>query len=182
MFHIDQENLATKLPQENFYRAVGAVRSQGVELEAHVQLTDSLKVLGSYTYTDIEYSKSMISTLDGVTENKGNSPTQAPEQMASVWADYSLRQGALDGLRLGGGVRYVGYSWADAENTMKVPSYTLVDASVGYDLGKVGLKGLDVRLNANNLTNETYIASCASLDFCYMGEERNVAATVSYQF
>ncbi|MNF40132.1 Ferrichrome-iron receptor precursor [compost metagenome] len=182
VFHIDQENLATKLPQENFYRAVGAVRSQGVELEAHVQLTDSLKVLGSYTYTDIEYSKSMISTLDGVTENKGNSPTQAPEQMASVWADYSLRQGALDGLRLGGGVRYVGYSWADAENTMKVPSYTLVDASVGYDLGKVGLKGLDVRLNANNLTNETYIASCASLDFCYMGEERNVAATVSYQF
>ncbi|MND50102.1 Ferrichrome-iron receptor precursor [compost metagenome] len=182
VFHIDQENLATKLPQENFYRAVGAVRSQGVELEAHVQLTDSLKVLGSYTYTDIEYSKSMISTLDGVTENKGNSPTQAPEQMASVWADYSLRQGALDGLRLGGGIRYVGYSWADAENTMKVPSYTLVDASVGYDLGKVGLKGLDVRLNANNLTNETYIASCASLDFCYMGEERNVAATVSYQF
>lgn len=182
VFHIDQENLATKLPQENFYRAVGAVRSQGVELEAHVQLTDSLKVLGSYTYTDIEYSKSMISTLDGVTENKGNSPTQAPEQMASVWADYSLRQGALDGLRLGGGVRYVGYSWADAENSMKVPSYTLVDASVGYDLGKLGLTGLDVRLNANNLTNETYIASCASLDFCYMGEERNVSATVSYQF
>ncbi len=52
----------------------------------------------------------------------------------------------------------------------------------GYDLGKVGLKGVDVRLNANNLTNETYVASCASLSYCYMGEERNVAATVSYQF
>ncbi|WP_408733441.1 TonB-dependent siderophore receptor [Pseudomonas sp. LS1212] len=182
IFRIDQENLASKLPQENFYRAIGAVRSQGLELEAHVQVTDNLRVLGSYTYTDIEYSKSMISTLDGVTQNKGNSPTQAPEQMASVWADYAFNQGALDGLRLGGGVRYVGYSWADAENTMKVPAYTLVDASVGYDLGKVGLKGVDVRLNANNLTNETYIASCASLDFCYMGEERNVSATVSYQF
>ncbi|WP_157789385.1 TonB-dependent receptor, partial [Pseudomonas tolaasii] len=44
------------------------------------------------------------------------------------------------------------------------------------------LKGVDVRLNANNLTNETYIASCASLNFCYLGEERNVSATVSYQF
>ncbi|MNV51153.1 Ferrichrome-iron receptor precursor [compost metagenome] len=185
LFRIDQENLATKLPQENFYRAVGAVRSQGLELEAHTQLTDNLKVLGSYTFTDIEYSKSMISTLStdtDVIENKGNSPTQAPRHMASLWADYAFNAGALDGLRLGGGVRYVGYSWADAENTMKVPSYTLFDASIGYDLGKVGLKGVDVRLNANNLTDESYIASCASLSFCYMGEERNVAATVSYQF
>ncbi|SDZ63347.1 TonB-dependent siderophore receptor [Pseudomonas sp. NFIX28] len=185
LFRIDQENLATKLPQENFYRAVGAVRSQGLELEAHMQLNDNLKLLGSYTFTDIEYSKSMISTLSTATdiiENKGNSPTQAPRHMASLWADYKFDSGSLDGLRLGGGVRYVGYSWADAENTMKVPSYTLFDASVGYDLGKVGLKGVDVRLNANNLTNESYIASCASLSFCYMGEERNVAATVSYQF
>ncbi|AUG38434.1 TonB-dependent siderophore receptor [Pseudomonas chlororaphis] len=185
LFRIDQENLATKLPQENFYRAVGAVRSQGLELEAHMQLNDNFKVLGSYTFTDIEYSKSMISTLSTATdiiENKGNSPTQAPRHMASLWADYKFDSGSLDGLRLGGGVRYVGYSWADAENTMKVPSYTLFDASIGYDLGKVGLKGVDVRLNANNLTNESYIASCASLSFCYMGEERNVAATVSYQF
>ncbi|AZD96032.1 TonB-dependent siderophore receptor [Pseudomonas chlororaphis] len=185
LFRIDQENLATKLPQENFYRAVGAVRSQGLELEAHLQLNDNLKLLGSYTFTDIEYSKSMSSTLSTATdiiENKGNSPTQAPRHMASLWADYKFDSGSLDGLRLGGGVRYVGYSWADAENTMKVPSYTLFDASIGYDLGKVGLKGVDVRLNANNLTNESYIASCASLSFCYMGEERNVAATVSYQF
>ncbi|WP_338474099.1 TonB-dependent siderophore receptor [Pseudomonas sp. MS646] len=185
LFRIDQENLATKLPQENFYRAVGAVRSQGLELEAHLQLTEQLKVLGSYTFTDIEYSKSMISTLSSaadIIENKGNSPTQAPRHMASLWADYRFDSGALDGLRLGGGVRYVGYSWADAENTTKVPSYTLFDASVGYDLGKVGLKGVDVRLNANNLTNENYVASCASLSYCYLGEERNVAATVSYRF
>ena len=185
VFRIDQENLASKLPQENFYRAVGAVRSQGLELEAHMQLSDQLKILGSYTFTDIEYSKSMVSTLSTATqiiENQGNSPTQAPRHMASLWADYTFDNAALDGLRLGGGVRYVGYSWADAENTLKVPAYTLFDASIGYDLGKVGLKGVDVRLNANNLTNESYVASCASLNFCYLGEERNVAATVSYQF
>ncbi|MCI8208668.1 ferrioxamine B receptor [Pseudomonas sp. S25] len=185
VFRIDQENLASKLPQENFYRPIGAVRSQGLELEGHMQLTANFKVLGSYTLTDIEYSKSMISTLSTATniiENKGNSPTQAPKHMASLWGDYAFNSGALDGLRLGAGVRYVGYSWADAENTMKVPSYTLFDASVGYDLSKVGLKGVDVRVNANNLTNESYVASCASLSYCYLGEERNVSATVSYNF
>ncbi|UXA41158.1 TonB-dependent siderophore receptor [Pseudomonas juntendi] len=182
VFRIEQENLASKQPNEDFYRAVGQVRSQGLELEAHVQLSDSLKLLGGYTFTDIEYSKSMPSLVSGNLDNKGNSPTQAPKQMLSLWADYNFHQGALDGLRLGGGVRYVGYSWVDAENSMKVPSYTLFDASVGYDLGKVGLTGVDVRLNANNLTNESYITSCASLNYCYMGEERNVSATLSYQF
>lgn len=182
VFRIEQENLASKQPNEEFYRAVGEVRSQGLELEAHVQVTDNLKLLGGYTFTDIEYAKSMPSVVTPTLDNKGNSPTQAPKQMFSLWADYNFRQGALDGLRLGGGLRYVGYSWVDSENSMKVPSYTLFDASIGYDLGKVGLKGVDLRLNANNLTNERYIASCASLNYCYMGEERNVSATVSYQF
>lgn len=182
VFRIEQENLASKQPDEEFYRAVGEVRSQGLELEAHVQVTDNLKLIGGYTYTDVEYTKAMPSLVTPGVNNKGNAPTQAPEQMYSLWADYNFNQGSLDGLRLGGGVRYVGYSWVDAENSMKVPSYTLFDASIGYDLGKVGLKGMDVRLNANNLTNESYVASCASLNYCYMGEERNVSATVSYQF
>ncbi len=53
LFHITQENVASKEPQDNFYTSVGEVRSQGLELEAHTQLSDNLKLLGSYTYTDI---------------------------------------------------------------------------------------------------------------------------------
>lgn len=63
-----------------------------------------------------------------------------------------------------------------------MPSYTLVDALIGFDLGKVGLPGMDLALNANNLLDEDYVASCYSLDFCYFGEQRNVTATLSYQF
>ncbi|WP_265298034.1 TonB-dependent receptor, partial [Pseudomonas aeruginosa] len=44
------------------------------------------------------------------------------------------------------------------------PDYTLVDARIGYDLGKLGLKGLDVSLNANNLLDKDYVASCYSHD------------------
>lgn len=115
VFRIEQENLASKQPDEEFYRAVGEVRSQGLELEAHVQVTDNLKLIGGYTYTDVEYTKAMPSLVTPGVDNKGNAPTQAPEQMYSLWADYNFNQGSLDGLRLGGGVRYVGYSWVDAE-------------------------------------------------------------------
>lgn len=151
------------------------MRSQGLELEANTQVTRNFKVLASYTFTDITYSRS----LDGT---QGNTPNQAPRHMASIWGEYGFDAGALDGLRTGLGARYVGQSWADRANTLHVPSYTLIDALVGYDLGKVGLAGMDISLNANNLLDEDYIASCYSLDYCYFGEQRNVTATLSYQF
>ncbi|WP_313477927.1 TonB-dependent siderophore receptor [Stutzerimonas kunmingensis] len=182
LFHIEQENLASKLPDENFFRPVGAVRFQGLELEARLQVTESLRLLGSYTFTDIEYSKSVFSAVDSTLDNKGNTPTQSVRHMASLWADYRFVD-RLAGLSTGAGIRYVGKSWADAENTQRIPSYTLFDAAIGYDLANVGLPGAEVRLNANNLTDKRYVAACgSSLNYCYMGEERNVTATVSYEF
>ncbi|WP_313054373.1 TonB-dependent siderophore receptor [Pseudomonas lopnurensis] len=183
LFHIEQENLASKLPNEDFFRPIGAVRSQGLELEARLQVTDSLRLLGSYTFTDIEYSKSVFSAVDDTLDNKGNTPTQSVRHMASIWADYRFIGDSLEGLSTGAGIRYVGKSWADAENTQRVPSYTLFDASIGYDFARVGLDGVGVRLNANNLTDKRYVAGCgSSLNYCYLGEERNITATVSYEF
>jgi iron complex outermembrane receptor protein len=184
LFDIRQQNVATKLANESFYRNVGEVQSRGVELEGRVQLTDDLRLLGSYTYTDVEYSKSYFSAdiNQVVTDVKGNTPAQAPEHMASLWADYRFDQGALAGLGAGLGVRYVGKSWADAENSVHVPSYTLWDALLSYDLSQVGLQGTSVRLNANNLLDERYVASCGNLNYCYYGEERNVMATITQEF
>ncbi|TWI53807.1 iron complex outermembrane receptor protein [Pseudomonas duriflava] len=175
VFHIVQENLATKLANEQYYRAVGEVRSQGFELEAHMQVTDNFRVLGSYTFADVEYVKSEDGT-------EGNTPNVAPRHMASVWGDYTFNEGTLRGLSFGAGSRFVSKSWADPANTQRIPAYTLFDASVGYDLSNVGLKGMDIRVNANNLTDKEYIAACNSLSYCYYGEERNVTATVSYKF
>ncbi|RRV71606.1 TonB-dependent siderophore receptor [Stutzerimonas stutzeri] len=184
LFHISQENVATKQASEDFYRNAGEVESQGVELEGRVHLTENLRVLGSYTYTEVEYTKPYFNrAADNITRNvKGNTPAQTPEHMASLWADYRFTAGGLAGLSAGLGVRYMGKSWADAENTVHVPSYTLYDASLSYDLGQVGMKGTEVRLNANNLTDESYVASCGSLNFCYYGAERSVTATISHEF
>jgi iron complex outermembrane receptor protein len=184
VFQINQENVATKLANEDFYRNAGEVESKGIELEGRLHITDSLRLLGSYTYTKVEYAKSYFSTdINRVeTDVKGNTPSQTPKHMASLWADYRFNAGGLAGLGLGAGVRYVGKSWADAENTEYVPAYTLYDASVSYDLANVGLKGTSVRLNANNLTDEKYVASCGNLNYCYYGEERNVMATVIQKF
>lgn len=177
LFRIDQENVAVRdlTPPGTIYRAVGTVRSQGLELEANTQLTDNFRLMASYTFTDAEYTKS----IDG---NKGHTPAQIPKHMASAWGDYWFDSGLLRNLGIGAGVRYVGGIWADTDNTRKVPGYTLVDMSVRYGLDEVGLPGGTLRLNVNNLFDKDYVASCYDLSNCYFGAERSITGTLSYKF
>lgn len=174
LFHIDQENLAIREPQTTIYVPVGEIRSRGVELEAQTLLTDRFRVQGSYTYTDIEYSKAE----PGI---EGNRVNQAPRNQATAWGHYRFDQGPMAGFDLGAGVRYTEGIQADRENTREVPSYTLVDAALGYDFSHLGIDGLSARVNANNLLDKEYVASCYSLNYCYFGAERSVMATVTYQ-
>ncbi|MDI5985596.1 TonB-dependent siderophore receptor [Halomonas sp. M4R5S39] len=175
LFDITQENVSTKLPNETFYRATGEIASRGLELEAHSQLTEALAVQAAYSYTDVTLEKTGDAT-------QGNHDNQVPRHQLAVWGNYAFQSGALAGLDAGLGVRYHADIHADDANTEQVPDYTLVDATLGYDLGRVGLEGVYARLNVNNLRDEEYVASCFDLNFCYFGAERSVTASVSYSF
>ncbi|KAG1383049.1 hypothetical protein G6F59_017818 [Rhizopus arrhizus] len=83
-------------------------------------------MLAAYTFTAMTYRES----TEGLT---GTTPYPAPRHMAALWGDYQIDSG----LGVGAGVRYVGTSWADSANTLKVPAYTLGDLAVRYDLGRL---------------------------------------------
>ncbi|HDX5214644.1 TPA: ferrichrome porin FhuA [Escherichia coli] len=152
----------------------GEIRARGVELEAKAALSASVNVVGSYTYTDAEY------TTD--TTYKGNTPAQVPKHMASLWADYTFFDGPLSGLTLGTGGRYTGSSYGDPANSFKVGSYTVVDTLVRYDLARVGMAGSNVALHVNNLFDREYVASCFNTYGCFWGAERQVVATATFRF
>lgn len=158
----------------------GEVRSRGVELGAKIALTDGLNLSAAYTYADVEVTKSNVATTLGKT------PAGAPEHMASLWADYTIGEGALEGLNFGAGLRYMGSTNGDAANTraMKVPAYTLVDAAISYDFGHADpkLKGLELAVNATNLFDKDYVSACASAYQCFYGTGRVVMATASYKW
>lgn len=175
VFRINQKNIATKEEPTDPYRSIGEIESEGVELEAVGQLTDSLRLQAAYTYTDIRYKKSSP-------EEQGKRAVYAPRNQASTWLSYDVKSGPLDGLTVGSGVRYVNGLTSDRQNTHTLPSYTLVDLAVGYDLSKVGLKGLSAQVNVNNLTDKSYIAACNSLSYCYFGAERSIVGSLSYKF
>ncbi|MBP5968895.1 MULTISPECIES: TonB-dependent siderophore receptor [Pseudomonas] len=154
----------------------GEVKVKGLELEAVSDVTENLKVIAAYTLAKSEVQ-------NGV--DKGNRLQLMPNQQASLWTDYTWHTGVLDGFGVGAGVRYTGNTYGDKANTWlgKADAYTVFDASVHYDLGRLdnSLKGASLALNATNLFDKEYISTCDSF-YCYYGDTRSVVASATYKW
>ncbi|EOW4544829.1 ferrichrome porin FhuA [Raoultella planticola] len=175
VYQLTKTNNLMADPAGSFFSVEGGeIRSRGVEIEAKAALSASINVVGSYTYTDAQY------TTD--TNYKGNTPAQVPKNMASLWGDYTFFDGPLSGLTVGTGGRFTGSSYGDPANSFKVGSYTVVDALVRYDLARVGMAGSNVALHVNNLFDREYVASCFNTYGCFWGAGRQVIATGTFRF
>lgn len=142
---------------------IGRVNSRGFELEGQAHITQELKATAALTMYNLEILEDVDAT------RIGKMPTGVPEQQASLGLDYTFADGALDGVTLGGGVRFVGKSYADTANTLEVPASTVFDAKIGYETESWGLN-----LNVTNIFDHNYVASCQSVTACYYGEGRTI--------
>ena len=144
-FRTDNENViftvdATAVPpifnQDDFQRVNGfTIGSLG-------QVNEHWQVIANFGYLDTrQISQNPV--------NNGKRLTLTPEFSGSVWTTYDFPRG----LSLGGGLRYMDEVFVNAANTIRVPSYSLVDLMVEYDVNS----HLSLRLNVNNLTDTTYI-------------------------
>lgn len=176
-FHIRQENVLTPDSVTGFNVQQGEVRSRGLEFEARGSVTKNLELIGALTVIDTEVTKSTTAST------VGKRPQAAPDHYGSLWANYAFDNGVLDGLALGIGVRVVGSSYADDANTLKTKGYTLVDASLRYNLEKVSpsLRGTEATLNATNLFDREYYSSCSSNFFCQYGNGTQVLVGLRYR-
>ncbi|WP_166676613.1 TonB-dependent siderophore receptor [Paraburkholderia caballeronis] len=170
LFDIRQQNVLTQDPSNpNNSIQTGEVRSRGAELEAHANLTEDFGIIAAYTYTHAVVTKSNNGDV-------GNRIFAIPLNAIAVWGEYDFHRGPLAGLGAGLGVRFTSATF-DQSNTLRVPSFTLLDAAVHYNLGRVDprLKGMTVGVTAHNLLNRRYVQSC--VNGCYYGLERSVIAT-----
>lgn len=168
LFDLKRQNVVYSDPLTFVRRQVGEEHVRGVELEGVAELAAGLSLTAAYTYTDSEFSKHADPT------RIGNEMVMTPKHMASAWLDYTVQEGSLAGLGLGGGVRYVGESWGDEDNSIRNPDYTLVDAALRYQWDAVGLA-----LNASNLLDNEYVQCNSGAEACYYGFGRSVTLTAS---
>jgi iron complex outermembrane receptor protein len=177
VFDLTENNVLTPDPNNTNYDVqTGEVRTRGVELSAVASLTDSLNIRASYTHLNNE----ILKANDGT---EGNELADTPSNFGALWADYTIQSGAFAGLGFGGGARFVGPSYTTNANTLSTPGYSLFDAALHYDFGKLNpkLKGLTAKINATNILDKVYIPYCNNLG-CWYGEGRTVYATLAYKW
>lgn len=172
---------------------------RGLELEAKAQLADGLDVIGSLTLQRSRLTKSSDVSINPNIATGDKSVNKhlvgVPDVFASVWLNYRVPQNKpLHGWSFGGGLRYVGSTFATNSNEWgtsegayagrksKVPAFTLVDAAIGYDFGvrDASLKGLNARLTVHNLLDKDYVAACNGYGSCSYGTERTARLSLSY--
>lgn len=156
-FDITRKNAAVAMGDFTS-QAIGEVVMRGVEFSAQANLTTGTKVIGSLTYLDSEVTDAGDGTLNGA--QTGKELRQVRDLTASLWVDHTIQSGALEGLGLAAGVRYLGDSWADGANTLKVPGVTLFDAAIRYKRDNWA-----VSLNAANLFDKRYVETCQGTGF-----------------
>ncbi|MFJ1211648.1 TonB-dependent siderophore receptor [Burkholderia pyrrocinia] len=177
VYQIDQTNVVTPTPVNldptgTTSVQTGKVRSRGIELSAVGKVTRELSIVASYVYQDVKNVQANDASL-----NHWPVSVPLPRQMASMWADWTWHTGALSGLGIGGGVRYQSASAGAPDNSLTVPSTTLYDLAMHYEM-----RHWRFALNVANLFDRRYVSGCTSYAVCVFGNERTVLASAKYNW
>ena len=123
----------------------GNVRSSGFELDAALNPAEGLSIIAGYAYNDAKIIKGRNPKFNG------NRPRfSGPEHLVNFFASYNF-SGALKGLDIGFGGNYGSDQFANDDNKFIFDAYTILNANMGYSVGKVRFN-----IRAENLTNEQY--------------------------
>lgn len=174
VFDLRQKNVLTPDPDPTHgFSSLqqGEVRSRGLELEARFRAVSTLDVITSYTYTDSKVVETGLPVF------------RQPKNQAQVWVDYRVPEDLVPGLGVGGGVRYVGSSYAftfggtGPENRVDTKGYTVLDLQAHYDL-----ENWRFLATVSNAAGKEYIATCQSAAWCFYGYPRTFSVSARYSW
>ncbi|WP_303719216.1 TonB-dependent receptor plug domain-containing protein [Brevundimonas naejangsanensis] len=126
-------------PYGGYYQNIQKAEAKGVELIGRFDVTERLHLNANYTWTDAK---------NAVGEHEGKRLRRRPEHMGNLAADYDWAFGLKTGLS----VRYVGESFNDLANAVKVDAFTLVDLRASYPIDE----NLEVYGRIENAFDEEY--------------------------
>ncbi|WP_122586244.1 TonB-dependent siderophore receptor [Pseudomonas viridiflava] len=171
LYQIEKQNVLTTDPVDStFSVAAGEVRSRGLDLNVVGNLTPEWRVMGSYAYVDAEVTKD--NTL-----RSGTRLLNIPEQTFSLLNVYEFQDGALRGLGLGAGGRYVDQRAGQTANTaFSMDSYTVFDLLAFYKVNEHVKLNLDVK----NVFDKEYEEGAFGNVYAYPGAPRTVQVGIAY--
>jgi iron complex outermembrane receptor protein len=158
-YNLEKTNLLTpdlSTPDPSDSIAIGKQRSKGVELDVTGKVTESVSLIGSFTYMDARVIKDNRFDANGRPVYVGHRLPNVPRYAGSFWAKWDVKEiPELEGLSFGFGVYVVGIRQGDLSNTFQMPGYARLDAMAAYRWN-IGAQKLTAQLNIRNLNNVRY--------------------------
>jgi iron complex outermembrane receptor protein len=169
LYHVSFDNRLLVVSQgpgivgsPNALSNVGGVTSQGVELGATWSVTPEWTLSGSYAYNDSTYDDNTVNGAGVVVATKGKTTVDAPKHLikGSVNFDNEAFFGKL-------GVSFVDKRYYTYLNNGSVPSYAVLDLTLGYRLSGISplVDGTEIQANITNLTDKKYVGTIGSNGF-----------------
>ena len=174
LYQVTRKDLATNDPNNpGETLPVGQQSSTGIEVAGSLRVTPKLLAEGNLAWVDAEYDEFNDNVAGIAVSRAGNSPSNVPDKVANLWLTYEV----APRWQLGADARYVASVYADAANTLSVPSYTLMGAFVGYELAE----DTQLTLRGRNLTDEVYARQAGST-MLYLGAPRSFEIALQTRF
>ncbi|WP_415880471.1 TonB-dependent siderophore receptor [Methylomonas sp. TEB] len=172
-FHLTKQNVSVPIAGTQFSETIGEARSQGIEVDVSGQVTNGLKLIASYAYTDAVILKG---------ENAGNRLWNVPRNAGSFWAKYDLQEHGIRGLSVGAGVFFQDQREGDSANSFELPGYGRIDAMLKYQLPYTKAK-TTLQFNVENLLDHRYyVATDNSNTFITPGAPRTFMGSIKLEF
>ncbi|MEZ5758913.1 MAG: TonB-dependent receptor [Emcibacteraceae bacterium] len=156
---------------DTVYQNVGGIDSKGIEASISADITDSWNLYSSLTVNDSKYNQ----TIGNVTKDK--KVALAPEFQLVGTLSYQN-----DGIFGGVSAKHIGKRWGDFANTERLPSSTIFDLWIGYDIEmQNGPSNMRVSLNVNNLMDKRYLGGGTPGGY-FIGTGRQVMANITFDY
>ncbi len=161
---------------DNIFRSNGKDRHQGIELAVQGEATKGLRLLGGLTWLEAKQLNTGTASTDG------RRVIGVPKLQANVGAEWDVP--GVNGLAVDARLVHTGSVYANATNTIGVPSWNRLDMGVRY-LTEVQGRLVTLRARVDNLTNRNYWASSGGYPgagYLVVGAPRTLSLSVGVDF
>ncbi len=173
-YDIVKEKLLSRDPDNPAIQVqIGERSSRGVEAALAFELGAGWRVDANVAVLEARYEDFKESVGGVLISRDGNVPNGIPERTANLWLTWQF---APDWRALAG-ARYVGKRYSNTANTIHVDAYTVVDASLHWQV----TEQVGTALRVFNLTDEVYTTGSSSSQW-RLAQPRSFELAVDFRY
>ena len=162
--------------ENNVFAVIGEQRNRGVEISVFGQPMEHLRLLGGVTFIGAELVRNANGALDG------KNAVGTPEVQVNLNLEWDVP--VVPNLVIDVRTVYTDSQWADAANTIAVPSWSRLDLGARYTF-EAGGRSVTLRARLDNVTDQDEWVSVGGFpgsNYLVLGIPRTLSITASVDF